>query len=96
MKNKKVDSIKTILGRFIKDQNFEENLNKLEILNKLDIILGKSLNKYVKEKYFSKGIIYLKLSSSVLRNELSYKKQELIDNINKHMSEKIVEDIIFK
>ena len=75
MKKKSVSSIKDILEKIIKNNKFEEKLNGVEILKQLDVILGDSLNKYITKRYFLDGIIYLHLSSSVLRSEISYQKK---------------------
>tara|TARA_Y100001968_G_C19128402_1_gene605447 strand:+ start:261 stop:551 length:291 start_codon:yes stop_codon:yes gene_type:complete len=96
MRSKSSGNIKDILTQLIKSQNLEGKLDSIEVLDQINLILGKSLSKYIKNKYFVNGIIYIELSSSVLRNELMYKKDKLISDINHHMSKKIVTDIILK
>lgn len=96
MKSKSSGNIKEILTQLIKNQNLEEKLDSIEVLDQINLILGKNLSKYIKNKYFVNGVIYIDLSSSVLRNELIYKKDKLISDINNHMSRKIVTDIILK
>ena len=96
MKSKSSGNIKEILTQLIKNQYLEEKLDSIEVLDQINLILGKNLSKYIKNKYFVNGVIYIDLSSSVLRNELIYKKDKLISDINNHMSRKIVTDIILK
>ena len=96
MRSKSSGNIKEILTQLIKNQNLEEKLDSIEVLDQINLILGKNLSKYIKNKYFVNGVIYIDLSSSVLRNELMYKKDKLISDINDHMSRKIVTDIILK
>ena len=94
MKKKSVSSIKDILEKIIKNNKFEEKLNGVEILKQLDIILGNSLNKYITKRYFLDGIIYLHLSSSVLRSEISYQKIDLINTVNEKIGKKLIKDIL--
>ncbi|MBT7620288.1 MAG: DUF721 domain-containing protein, partial [Flavobacteriales bacterium] len=39
---------------------------------------------------------YIHLSSSVLRSELSYQKQGLVESVNQNIGRKIVKDIVLK
>ena len=96
MRKKGVNSIKKILQKIVKEQKFKEKLDGIDILDQLDNILGNNLKKYIINRYFHKGIIHLQLSSSVLRNEISYQKKELIDIINRNIGQKLVKDIILK
>ena len=95
-RRKKIDSLKDILKKFSNKPKLKKKLNGVEALDQLNTILGKNLQSYITNKYFQNGIIYIHLSSSVLRSELSYQKQELIDNINKNIGRKIVKEIILK
>ena len=63
------------------------------MLNQIDIILGDNLKSYISNKYIKSGILYIHLSSSVLRNELSFQKKYLIDNINRNVNKKIVKEL---
>ena len=79
-----------------KKPKLKKKLDEVEILDQLNTILGKNLQSYITNKYFQNGIIHIHLSSSVLRSELSYQKQGLVDSINQNIGRKIVKDIILK
>lgn len=91
-----INSLEDILKKISNKPKLKKKLESVEILDKLDEILGSNLVKYVSNKYFKSGVIYLQLSSSVLRSELSYQKQGLIDSINQSIGKKSVKDIILK
>lgn len=96
MKPKGINSIKQILQEIAKRSHLKEKLDQVEVINQLEEEMGDHLKKYITNKYFKNKIIHLKLSSSVLRNELSYKKEELIGRINDRIGEKLVKDIVLK
>ena len=97
MKRKnKINSLEYILKKFSNKPKLKKKLDGVEALNQLNTILGKNLQSYITNKYFQNGIIYINLSSSVLRSELSYQKQGLVDSINQNIGRKIVKDIILK
>ena len=95
-RRKKINSLEDILKKFSNKPKLKKKLDGVEALNQLNIILGKNLQSYITNKYFQNGIIYIHLSSSVLRSELSYQKQGLVNNINQNIGRKIVKEIILK
>ena len=89
-------NIKTILKKISKNPKLKKKLAETEVLEKVNLIIGDNLKKYISNKYIKNGVLYLHLKSSVLRNELSYQKQDLIDRLNDRSNKKIIKEIIFK
>ncbi|MCF8277377.1 MAG: DUF721 domain-containing protein [Flavobacteriales bacterium] len=59
-------------------------------------LLGPSVKNRTTSLYFRNGILQVKLDSSVLRNELSFAKASIIQNMNKELGEELVLEIIMK
>ncbi len=59
-------------------------------------LLGPSVKNRTTNIYFKNGILNIKLTSSVLRNELMFAKESIIKNINKELGEDVVTDILIK
>lgn len=57
--------------------------------------LGKLLAHQTVKIHMSKGVIYLKLNSAPLRNELFMGKEQLVKRFNEELGEELVKDIIF-
>ena len=96
MRKNGVNSLENILKKILNKPNLKKKLEETEVLNQIDIILGDNLKSYISNKYIKSGILYIHLSSSVLRSELSFQKESIIDNINRNVNKKIVKDIVFK
>lgn len=80
----------------MKHPKIAKKLQELDVIEMWDDIIGKNLKKYIIDASFSRKIITVKLNSSTLRNELSYKKKDIIQKINKKIGEDLVKDITFK
>tara|TARA_B100000902_G_scaffold339420_1_gene341622 strand:+ start:1541 stop:1831 length:291 start_codon:yes stop_codon:yes gene_type:complete len=96
MKRNNLSNIGFVIKKLMRNAKL---VNKLETLDALEIwknIIGKDLKQYVTENKIINSILYVKLNSSVLRNELSYKKSELLDEINKKIGKEFLKDIILK
>ena len=90
------NSIKIILERFLRKENLIERIEDEEVIYQFKRILGSNLIKYIDSAKFKDGTIYLKLTSSVLKNEISFEKTKIIEKVNKEMTKKLVKEIKFK
>ncbi|HBA99526.1 MAG: hypothetical protein A2W86_09615 [Bacteroidetes bacterium GWD2_45_23] len=59
-------------------------------------VLGEGVSKYTGEVYFSRNVLYVHLTSAVLRAELLMNKDGLIQRLNDHAEVPIVRDIVFR
>lgn len=59
-------------------------------------LLGEGVANYTRNAYFSRGVLYVQLSSSVLRAELLMSKQGLIEKINAYAGMNIISDIVLR
>jgi hypothetical protein len=58
--------------------------------------MGVNVNSYTTEIYLKNKTLYVSLSSSVLRQELSYGKQKIITLINDEIGTKIINKIVLR
>ncbi|KRO62480.1 MAG: hypothetical protein ABR80_04235 [Cryomorphaceae bacterium BACL11 MAG-121015-bin20] len=75
--NRKVGDI---IRKLMKNPKLAEKLDKLNALDAWEEIIGAPISKYITDQKIFKGILYVKLKSAVVRNELSYKKSDFITN----------------
>ncbi len=59
-------------------------------------VLGEGVSKYTRNVYFRRNILYVQLSSAVLRAELLMNKKGLIDKINEYAESPVVKDIVLR
>mgnify|MGYP000281658264 FL=1 len=91
--NRKVGDI---IRKLMRNPKLSEKLDKLDALQAWEEIIGKQLCKYVLEQKIFKGILYVKLKSAVVRNELSYKKSIFVKEINQKIGKNLITDIVLK
>ena len=83
MRKKNTHNIGEIIRKLMKNPKLEEKLNKLDALAIWNDLIGDALIKYIIKQKIYKGVLHVKIKSSPMRNELSYKKTELKQQINK-------------
>lgn len=96
MRRNSINSLESILKKIINKPKLKKKLEETEALNQIEEILGSNLKGYISNKYINNGVLYIHLSSSVLRNELSFQKEGIIDSINNKIEKKVIKDIVFK
>ena len=96
MKKQEAQSIGEIISQLLKDQNLDVKLNETKLIKSWNSLLGDSVARYTTKLYIHNRILYVQLSSAVLRNELSMCRNMLIQRLNKYISTEVITDIIFK
>ena len=96
MRGNNTNNIGDIIRKLMKSPKLAEKMDELDALDVWKELIGDNLKKFVVSAKMYKGNLYVKLSSSVLRNELSYKKGELKEQINQKLGKEIVKEIILK
>ena len=56
--------------------------------------MGNNIQKYTYSVKFKKGILYIKLKSSVLKGELIFEKNKVIKLINQELGKEYVKELV--
>tara|TARA_B100000965_G_scaffold227702_1_gene190583 strand:+ start:1227 stop:1523 length:297 start_codon:yes stop_codon:yes gene_type:complete len=94
--NSNMNSLSTIMRKILKNPKLSKRLDNIKIIEIWNELIGSNLEKYVLDSKVYKGRLYIKLKSSTLRNEFTYKKSELLKQINNRFGKQVIDDIVFK
>ena len=75
-------SMSDVLKEFVSTNKLEKGLDKVNIADAWAKMMGNGVNNYTTSVAFERDTLYIQLSSSVLREELSYGKAKIIDMLN--------------
>ena len=89
-------SLKSVLDKLIDKNSLSSGLNNVKIQSLWKKTMGGNVNSYTTEIHLKNKTLYVSLSSSVLRQELSYGKQKIIDLINNEIGTKIINKIVLR
>jgi predicted nucleic acid-binding Zn ribbon protein len=96
MRGNNTNNVGDIIRKLMKNPKLANKMDELDALDVWKELIGDNLQKFVVGAKMYKGNLHVKLSSSVLRNELSYKKSELKEQINKKLGKEIVKEIVLR
>ncbi|WP_248722259.1 DUF721 domain-containing protein [Seonamhaeicola sp. ML3] len=89
-------SIKDALKEFVETNKLEKGLDKVNVAEAWAKLMGNGINNYTTSVNLQRETLYVQLSSSVLREELSYGKQKIIDMLNEELGKEIVKKLILR
>ena len=96
MKRENTQLIKEVLQEFIKEERLEDGLQRVRIFGAWDLVVGDAGARATASKFFRDGILYCTINSSIIRTQLYYRKEEIVQQMNKLLSSDIITRLILK
>ena len=96
MRKKNTELLSDVIHQVLKEQHLDKPLNEKRLIDAWPLILGASIMKYTSEIYIKNRVLYVNLSSSVLRHDLFMSREEIKNSLNKQVGAEVIVDIIFR
>lgn len=93
MKRTKTYPLKDLLQEYIKTMKMQTRLNEAKVINEWENIVGKAIGRMTQEIFIRNKKLFVRLNSSIAKNELMMIKDALKSKINEN--QKVIDDIIF-
>lgn len=89
-------SMKEALSAFIQKNKLEKGIDKVDVRAAWAKLMGNGVDNYTTEIELKFGTLYVSLSSSVLREELSLGKSKIVRMINEEIGKEVVMKLILR
>ena len=89
-------SIGDVLKEIIQNNKLQPGIDQISVKEAWVSLMGNGVNSYTKNVTLIGETLYVELSSSVLREELSHGKSKIISMINEELKREIVKNIILR
>jgi len=96
MRRNNTRPIGDVLREYIREMNMDHKLKEVDVVQSWGELMGKTISRYTTNIYISKGILYLEISSAVVRNELMMLREDIRKRINEMAGEELVVKIVFR
>ncbi len=84
------------LKEFISSHKVQKGLDKVMVREAWASLMGNGVNNYTTGVELRDGTLYVSLSSSVLREELSHGKSKIIDLLNEELGREVVSKLVLR
>ena len=88
--------IKDVLKDFVETNRLQTGLDKVNVREAWIQLMGNGVNSYTTNIELHRDTLYVQLSSSVLREELSYGKEKIITMINESLGKDLIKKIMLR
>jgi len=95
MRKRNTEHIGEVIRQFLKQKNLEKPLNEKKLVDAWPVILGNSIMNYTTKIYVKRKILYVSISSAVLRNDLFLTRQNIVQSLNNHVGTHVIDEIVF-
>ncbi len=95
MKKRNPQKVGEIVRTVLSGRGYLRQCLEAEVISNWPDIVGERIADVTECTDVKKGVIYVKVSSSSWRNEISFLKKEIIDKIKKETRCKTIKDIAF-
>jgi len=86
-----------LLKSFVDENKLDKKgLNEVKVRDVWNNQMGPAIQKYTTGLKLKNDTLFVQLSSSVLREELSYGKEKIIRNLNETMGQKLISKLILR
>jgi predicted nucleic acid-binding Zn ribbon protein len=85
-----------LLGNFIKNSRLEKGLDEVSVREAWYKVMGEAISKYTREVKLRREVLYVDLSSSVLREELSYGRSKIITMMNEEIGKELIKKLVLR
>lgn len=89
-------SIQDVLKNFISHNKLQMGIDRVEVKEVWFSLMGNGVANYTEEVELRKDVLYVKLTSSVLREELMFGREKIIQMINKELGKEVIKTLVLR
>ncbi|AXT60463.1 DUF721 domain-containing protein [Aquimarina sp. AD10] len=89
-------SLSEVLKDFVTNNKLEKGLDKVAVRDVWENVMGPAIHKYTQDIKLDRETLYIQLTSSVLREELSYGKEKIIANLNETLGKELIKKLVLR
>ena len=85
-----------VLKQIIQVNKLQPGMDQIDVKEAWQNLMGNGVNSYTKNVALRGSTLYVELTSSVLREELSHGKSKIIAMINEELQREIIKDVVLR
>lgn len=95
-RDKNSQPLKEVIQKLLDAYRLTDKLTEVNIRGAWESIMGKAIAQHTTDMYIHSKVLYIQLDSSVLREELHYAREKIVENINEYAGRVIVEKVVLR
>ncbi|MGD1845789.1 MAG: DUF721 domain-containing protein [Salibacteraceae bacterium] len=95
-RNSNQESLGEVIRKLIDSYGLQNKLSEVQLVKAWEEVVGASIARHTTEIYVKNGTLFLRLDSSVLREELSYGKDRILELVNGFAGRTWVTEVVIR
>ncbi|WP_339699073.1 DUF721 domain-containing protein [uncultured Marixanthomonas sp.] len=95
-RNKEESTLGDVIKDFIEANRLQNGLDKVSVKEAWHNVMGNAISNYTTAIKLEREVLYVQLSSSVLREELSYGKEKIIKLVNEELGKELIQKLVLR
>jgi predicted nucleic acid-binding Zn ribbon protein len=96
MRKSNTQPIHEVIQELLRELNIDRKLKEIGIVSEWESLMGKTVAVRTSNIYIRNRILYVNVTSSVLRNELLMMRNDIIKKLNERAGEAVVEQMVVR
>ncbi len=96
MRKKNTELLSDVIRQVLGELHLDGPLNEKRLIDAWPLVLGSNIVQYTSGLSIRNKILYVNLTSSVLRHDLFLSREEIKKSLNSQVGVEVIEDIVFR
>lgn len=93
MFRKEVKPISELLSQYLRRQGMETPLLQRRVVDTWDTLMGPAIAQYTSEKFIKNQVLYVKILTPALRQDLNMMRSQLVKRLNDAVGSQIITEV---
>jgi len=86
--------LKVAIEEFLDSFHLRDKLNETRVIQAWQKVVGEMVAKNTSQLHIRNKVLFVKVNSAALRNELLFARQKIMDALNKEVGGRVIEEIV--
>tara|TARA_S200000501_G_C20765578_1_gene718135 strand:- start:543 stop:818 length:276 start_codon:yes stop_codon:yes gene_type:complete len=90
-----LEKLNLSIKNFLTNNGLEKGVNQQKAITVWSVVVGEKIATNTKPEFVEFGVLTVKTKNSTWRNELQFKKKDIIKNLNKELGQNTIKELRF-
>lgn len=95
MRHSNAEQLGSIIRQLIRQEGLETPLNQYRLIESWKEVMGEGIARYTGNLFIKNQTLFVQIKSSVLKQDLSMSRGNLVKRLNEHVKAQVITDITF-
>lgn len=96
MKRSNTQNIKEVIDLLLDQMQIKQKLKEVEAIRIWKEMMGKTVARHLKEVVIHKRVMFVRLTSSIVRAELNMMRSGMVKAVNDRVGESVIDDMVIR